>query len=534
MRIRPSLWVALFFVALTLIGIWTAADYGLPCDEPSEQVILRENLMEYALRLQGPESAAVQAYRAAGVQPISESIERDHGQSAYYAAAPLLKLEQRDPARMTTLWHQYTWLWFMVGAYALYAIARSLGMRRWVACAAALFLVLAPRFFAEGHYNNKDVVLLALVLWTFASAMRLVRKPGIANALWFGLAGAMATNTKIVGFFAWGLAGLAVFATLGGRRALTPRIWRAALCALGGFALFYALLTPALWADPLGYFPYVLANASGFTRWTGVVLYRGALYDPAHGLPLPHSYLPVMIALTLPLGTLLFAVAGQVRALRLCLRRDARWPFLCAFTLLWLVPVAYVVARQPLLYNGWRHFYFVFAGIAVLAALGLEGIWLAFARTRIRKVIAAAALAAMFAVQAVGIATQHPYQYAYYNILAGDVQTRFELDYWDVSTVNAMRKLCALAAEGGTAEPLLLGSRDTMSDFGVQHGYAVLTAAERDRLQITAAPDAPYLFYNATYAQLYGVDAPEGYHVLFTLQGYGSALCTVYEQDRQN
>ena len=241
-----------------------------------------------------------------------------------------------------------------------------------------------------------------------------------------------------------------------------------------------------------------------------------------------------MIALTLPIGTLVFALLGQVRALRLCLRRDARRPFLCALTLLWLVPVAYVVAKQPLLYNGWRHFYFVFAGIAALAALGLEGFWNLLARTRARKAVAAAALAAMFAAQAVGIMTQHPYQYAYYNVLAGDVQTRFELDYWDVSTVNAMRKLCALAADGGTAELLLLGSRDTMSDFGVQHGYAVLTAAERDRLRITAEPDAPYLFYNATYALLYGVDAPEGYHVLFSLQGYGSTLCTVYERDRLN
>ncbi|MCE5342097.1 MAG: hypothetical protein LLF96_00720, partial [Eubacteriales bacterium] len=131
--------------------------------------------------------------------------------------------------------------------------------------------------------------------------------------------------------------------------------------------------------------------------------------------------------------------------------------------------------------------------------------------------------------QAAGIVLNHPYQYAYYNLLAGDAQASYELDYWDVSTVNAMRWLCK-SGERDSALPLVLGSRDEMSWFGVEHGYAVLTAKEKETLTITTDANAPYLFYNTTYAGIYGVEPPQGYRVLFTLESYGNTLCTVYER----
>ena len=48
---------------------------------------------------------------------------------------------------------------------------------------------------------------------------------------------------------------------------------------------------------------------------------------------------------------------------------------------------------------------------------------------------------------------------------------------------------------------------------------------------MVADPEAPYLFSNTTYAIIYEVDPPEGYHVLFTLDSYSIPICTVYERD---
>ncbi|MCE5342607.1 MAG: phospholipid carrier-dependent glycosyltransferase, partial [Eubacteriales bacterium] len=338
-RTRAMLVTALFFMLLTFVGLWVAPDYGLPCDEPAEQTILRENLLAYSLRLSGPDSAAAKYYTSLGVQPIAQSVERDHGEAAYYLAAPLLTLAETAPDKLTTLWRMYTWLWFMAGVYALYRLMRSLGLNRVLSCFTALMLYLSPRFFAEGHYNNKDVILLVLVLCTLASGARFLRRPTFPRALLFSLFGALATNTKIVGALAWGLVGLATLLQLIHRRKLTPKNIVIGLSAIGSFLVFYVLLTPALWADPAGFVGYMLSNATAFSRWTGVVYFNGIYYNPTRGLPMPRFYLPEMIALTIPIPFLVLAAIGQVRAIVLWRKKDVHRAMLAVVTALWLLPV---------------------------------------------------------------------------------------------------------------------------------------------------------------------------------------------------
>ena len=199
--------VALFFGLLLALGIFTGADYGQPWDEPWEQDILRMNGNQYAAALgfsgryaltstmQGPESGL-----------IADSVERDHGECAYYPLLWLMDGAGLTDAQRMVVWHTATWLWFMAGAGALWLIARRLSLSRVLSGATVLLLVFTPRMFAEGHYNNKDMVLLSLTLLTLWLALRLMEKPGVARALLFSLAGAAAANTKIVGCFCGGFA----------------------------------------------------------------------------------------------------------------------------------------------------------------------------------------------------------------------------------------------------------------------------------------------------------------------------------------
>lgn len=120
----------------------------------------------------------------------------------------LLPLQEEAPDRVMVLWHAYTWLWFMLGVAAVYGFCREAKLSRPVSCGGMLLLYLCPRFFAEGHYNSKDMVLLTLFLCTLWLGLRFLKQPGFLRGALFSLAGAMAANTKVVGFFVWGLMGL--------------------------------------------------------------------------------------------------------------------------------------------------------------------------------------------------------------------------------------------------------------------------------------------------------------------------------------
>ena len=534
---QAKLAVILFFTILALAGLVVSGDYGRPFDEAAEQVILKENLKEYAWQLLGSDSEAVQRYEAQGIQRISESIERDHGQCVYYPAAVLFSLEETAPDRLMILWHGYTWLWFMAGVLAIYGFGREMGWNRVVACLTSMLLYLAPRFFAEGHYNNKDVILLVLSLLTLWLGLRLLKKPGVGRGLLFSLVGAMAMNIKIVGIMPWGLMGLCILGRLTACGAWNKRMAFTALATFFSFLLFYGLLTPALWPDPVDYLAHVLENASGFTRWTGVLIYRGMRIDQMKA-PIPRMYLPIMIWSTLPLYTLPLAVLGQLQIAWnvLCKWKKEKlaaftqvqvWVSL-ALTVCWALPLGYAMVSRPVLYNGWRHFYFVFAGIVLVSGMGMD--WASRWLVRGKRVITGL-LCLCLATSVVGIVQNHPYQYVYYQELArGSAATEMELDYWMVSTGNAMKKLAELETRNHSL-PLELGYRDVICQLGLEYNYPVLPEKIRERITLTEDELPPYLFSNTTYTLIFQEKPPEGYYELFSIQAYGNVICTVYERE---
>lgn len=536
---KTSSWlVALFFLMLTALGLFTSADYGQPWDEPWEQDILRLNLNQYAAAFGQPGQLSP---RSSMPWPqsdmIADSVEKDHGECAYYLTYWLMLDETLPAATAMAIWHAYTWLLFMAGAAALWFICRHLGLSRLLSCVATLFLVLSPRMFAEGHYNNKDVVLLALVLLTLWQALRLMEKPTFSRALFFSLAGAATMNTKIIGLLVWGLCAMVVLIRQMAGRRMTGRVWLIGLVSLLSFFGFYALITPALWADPAGYLGYVLGNAANFSRWENYVLYRGAIYH-LKNVDLPRSYLPYMILVTTPLWLMLLIGIGQVFAigrftnLRKKPFSDDTGMVLMLLTLLWLLPLAYDIIAQPTIYNGWRHFYFIFGPMLALSAYGLKRAddWLRSLKTPAFHRIAAGALAVCMAFTGTQIALNHPNQYTYYNTLVGnrsDLPTYLELDYWNVSVLATLRSLLTQIASG---EQNTITGSDYASQTGLTSAYALLDSDGQDKLRVLpqGSLGAKYVLVNSTYATLNYWKPEKNMQIVAETRSFGQVLSRVY------
>jgi len=535
---QSSRWlVALFFLTLTLVGLLTSADYGQPWDEPWEQDILRLNGNQYASFLGLSSRMALQSDMPAPASLlIADSVERDHGQSAYYPLLWLVADTAISPLAHMVIWHGYTWLLFMGGVAALWLLCRRLGLSRLLSSVAALFLVLTPRMFAEGHYNNKDVVLLSLVLMTLWLAARLMERPTALCAVVFSLAGAAAANTKIIGLLVWGLCALFVLLRQVAGRRMDRQAWSAAAAALLAYGGFYFLLTPAMWQDPLAYLRYVLATAADFTRWQNYVLFRGSIFH-LKTTPLPRYYLPYMILVTTPLWVLFFLLAGQLAAIRRWLRRgvspfaEDRAMLLLLCTLLWLVPIGYAVLARPTTYNGWRHFYFLYAPMLVLAAHGLHHTaqWLSRGGSVIPRRIGAALLALCMGASATQIAISHPYQYTFYNALAyrENLPAYLELDYWNVSALDALRAVVAQVPDG---EQVSIAGSDVGSHNGLTSAFHLLAPTEQARLRLIApgSKGAAYTFVNQTYAVLNYWQPPANRRLLFDITSFGVPIYSVY------
>lgn len=533
-KVLPRWAVCAFFAVFLALGLLTAADYGPSWDEQTEMDILRMNLWEYARVLGLDESrfetlAARQGPLAIEtLRPISQSIEQDHGTAAFYPFGWVVLDLSLTGAQQSALWHMACWAVFTLGGFALYAALRQMGLSRGWALLGPVCLLLTPPFFAHGHFNNKDIALFSLSLCGLWQSLALARRPGFARGVCFALCGALAANTKVAGLALWGLCALYVLVRLLMERRMTPRVWGVAGVTVLSFAALYALLTPALWADPAAFFGYLLSNAVAFQRWNGYVLFRGSVFDTT-SQPLPWYYLPYMMLATTPLWILMLCAAGTAAALwtgaRRLRARDASGlvPLLAA--LLWLLPLAFAVLTGTRIYNGWRHFYFLYGPLLALAVLGAQGLW---GRVRgARRRVFAALLGLCMALTGVGIATQHPYQYAYYQPLVQLRGTDYnELDYWNVSARDALVRLAGAYEGELTVEPA-----DLWSDYALQRAQAVLPDdLARRFICLPEGGGARFVLSNPTYACFSGFSPGADMAECVTLSAYGHPIMILYER----
>ncbi len=503
---RMNRYIIIIMAAAFVAGLAVSNHYGTYYDQYIEENNCMLNISEYTNRILHTEWMT-----------ISESVEKDHGTAPYYPVG-ILCLLMGQTMGTSAVWHYYTFLIFFGGCLALYGIVYELFQDRGLSLVSAGFLFLSPRFFAEGHYNNKDVVLMALGLGVIYFGMKYIRGQKLADGLLFAVTAAFMTNVKIVGAWFLAVVGLTYLAWNIWGRKLGSRKVLEGIAVILTFMSVYIAVTPASWGGLVEFIVYCLTNASSFARWGGTVLYAGRRLE----VPLPADYLPLQILYTTPLVLLLLSLAGHVRALAAIVRREKNAPFYLMLLVLYLVPFLYAVFNpNVVVYNGWRHFYFIYGPLVVFMGVGCEAVMAALKRRTLCAGLFGGILAYLLLLVVVG----HPFQYSYINCLASrPAQENWQLDYWCVGGLRALDMLYDSGVRNAEYPLTVTGEGTLKADmerFGARWG------GEMRYVEPDGEEDANYMVVNLTYDTL----PREGYHLLAVQEAYGNRLYEVYERD---
>ena len=548
---RNQRWIVIvLFVLMAVFGLLVTPDYGMPWDELTEIRTLGTNVREYAGLILGADQKPVQSSTGIEFPDVSQNVDIDHGQSVYYLFSPALFLQYGEGGARTLmlLWHSYTFLVFMAGVVAIYLLASYLTKDWRYGVAASLFFYLSPRFFAESHYNNKDIMAMVMILYCLLFAIRLIERKTVASALLFALFGALATNMRVTGLAFFGLCGVLYLITLFVRREWSVKAVLLGVLSLTGFVAFYFLLTPGLWNDPAKFIQYVYARSSNFSDWPGYVFYMGHAQRPV-----PWHYIPVMIAITTPLLLLALMIVGNVTALVSPFRTKAKELFageqkyyVMMLVFVWVF-LGFAMITRPILYDSWRHFYFLYGILVLLAVYGLKSIV-----DRLKgkwKWAAIGAVGAQILAMLVMVILSHPFQFVYYNALAGsNPGAKFDLDYWNVSQAKTLMQLIDTV---DLDEQISVTAADWYTGDGLEKAYNILPESYKSRMrlifvgQYTIARGADYLMINPRGLQIcsdktldprqqwilaYGLDVYlSGLNKVVSQKAFGSEFMTVYQ-----
>lgn len=454
-RHAETLLVLLVLGVALVIGLATAADYGLSTDE--------FNTDDY-----GPKALA---WYASGFADRSqfETVEEYLWMYGPWFQILVAAVQSLGLANPLTVRHATTFLFGLAGIAAVVPLAR-LTVGRWAGLTALTLCLLTGYLYGNLFFAPIDVPFLFAMSWSTLSIVLMVRQevPSWGLTLATGLATGLAIATRTGGvithaYLVGGMSLCALETLLRHGRAGYGQLRRIALHTL--LVILIAWLTAiALWpwlqiGNPLTQFLEAyrhfetLDTSFDFQNWGRRTFTDNvpAWYIPGQLLArLPEGFL---VLLLLGIAVWISAAASWIRAALGALHRSgiaglrpvaAELAVSRAVLVVGVAafgPIAVLILKGSTLYDGIRHVLFVIPMLAIVAARGLTSL-LPFLR---RLPIVSVALGGAYTA-AIGatLVILHPLEYIAMNSLAGGVAGaygRFDLDYWSMAVPEALRRL---------------------------------------------------------------------------------------------
>ena len=433
---RHSVQALLALAAILIVGVAALDDYGTSWDLLVQHDTATSNL----------------AFISGQADSLPQDLTRYYGMAF---ELPLLLVERilglEDSHHIILSRHLLTHLFFLAAALCCSLLTHRIFNNRPLALLALLLFVLHPRLYAHSFFNSKDLPFLSMFMICLHLTHWAFKKDGLRPFLILGCAVGVLINLRIMGIM--------LLPMVLAMRALdllqAPSEARKHVAATGGAFATACLCTlyavsPYLWANPLE----LLAALQELSRHptNDYQMFQGNLVS-AHSLP-PH-FVPTWIAVSTPPATLLLAAVGllvtcsqglaqPMQALR---NTELRFGLFLAACL--ALPLMAVALAKSHMYDAWRHMFFVYAPMCLLAMTGLRWIGAAMRKLRSPWRTASHALVGVgMAVTAAEMVRMHPHQQAYFNFLVDRrtperLRTQYIVDSWRVSCREGLDHLLA-------------------------------------------------------------------------------------------
>lgn len=433
----------LFFIGLLGLGLFIYKDYGVSFDEPAQRLIGATNLNHIAHKFNLTSIINNESF-SQFPKRLDQITDRDYGvifelPAAYMEHVLDLK-QERDIYHAR---HLLTFLFFLAGVFAVYRMAQRRFNDWRIGLLAVSFLILSPRIFADAFYNDKDLVFLSVFAIAMNTSISFLLKPSLKTALINGIACAIAIDARI----------MAVIIPMLTISIMGIKVLKAEVSFHKGFlclAIFLIaciactiLFWPFLWDAPIDNFLQAFQNMARF-RHNPHLIFMG---ESVRASNLPWYYIPLWVGITTPIIYLPLFTFGVMATLKSFLKKYSQiWSTEdelqdLIFLALFLGPVLAAIVLHSILYNGWRHLYFIYPAFILLTVRGLMFSWEILEKRNLARALLAVLVSFSCIHTAYWMIQNHPLQNLYFNQFSGDWNRRFEVDYWGLANKHSLEKI---------------------------------------------------------------------------------------------
>lgn len=303
---------------------------------------------------------------------------------------------------------------------------------------ALLFIWLSPRLFGESINNSKDIPFalgMTFTIYHMIPFLKALPRPSWRSATLIALGIAFTLNIRIGGLLLY--AYLALFTAV----VYLYKVRKKEIASLvaPGFGRLVVMLGAVVVAS---YFlgivtwPYALQSPLSnpllsMEKMTNFPITIRVLFDNEvinSGMP-PWNYTLIWIFRTSPEIVLICFVLFVVLIFNIA-NYFSKFSYLLLFVTIF--PVVYAVYKHSALYDGWRHFLFVYPTLAIGAAMAFIYI-LEKSKAKGLRIALSLVVVVGLILPVKSLFALHPYEYTYFNDASGGLKAaykRFETDYY--------------------------------------------------------------------------------------------------------
>ena len=434
------------FLIYFIIGIFIHNDYGINWDEQASRnygFISGDYILEKLL----PDKIYYKVYSNITKNKFSEKIkeknppkltdqsfmERAYGVTFELPAAILeTVLNLKDIDKIYKFRHLLVFFVFFLSSIIFYNLCFLISKDRVISLLFASTLVIHPRIFSDTFHNSKDLIFLSYLIISIFFGYKLINKNSFKNIILFSIFTALSFGLKIIGILL--LYSISMIYLIQNQSNLRTRL---------KFLFFISLITltfcyifwPYLWENPITNFKLAFELFSNF-KWSSEIPFMGKFINSD---ALPWYYIPLFFLITTPPYILILIIFGLLifiyqlfnyKKNKLYMKYIITNFFLSQ---IFLIPLLFAIFNKSTLYDGWRHFFFMYPILLIISIISISSIIYSF-KTRFFYLILISFVTTGGIIQSYWNFKYHPFQHSYFNKLFYEKPNeKFESDYWGIS-----------------------------------------------------------------------------------------------------
>lgn len=484
---KKNFFIFIFFFILFLLGITIFDDYGIAFDEDIQRSIGLSNFDYIAKIFQ------------------NEIIDINYPHYGVAFELPLVLLEKlfeiNSIENIYLFRHFLIFLTTVIGHIVFFLLLKKQFNSIYFSLFGSFILIISPRFFAESFYNSKDIIFMHSFIICAFFGIKFLERPDLVNSFLFALTSALSVNIRLAGL----LVPLFIFYFILIKFLRSDYKYPISFKILINLLFLLILIVifwPHLWSDPFGNF---LNSFFIFKNYDiDLINFYAGKYIPAKMVD--WYYLPLWIGVTTPFYILFFFLINFFRTVRRVVKRLMMMSEVKKLNDLWrgkrelynliffsiiFISLLLSIIFNSTLYGGWRHFYFIYPFIIILAISEIRFLFLYFKNF---KVFLFSLLFACILFQIKWMFVNHPHQNVYFNFISGNnPHLRYEIDYWGLSNKYALETIISSKKESETI------SISNVSDTNLINNLLFLKLNGKDKIKYKDVSEKPDFLIDNDY-----------------------------------